>query len=135
MGSRTATGLLIAMIVAAALWYQRPTPGPASGALYPAELPSGRVGEPCEIFFEVAGSITPGSSFTLLAGALPAGLHLLPNPNAEAPGTAEANRPRITGTPTEAGTFTFRLRATTFGTQRPGLSAERDYEWLIRAAE
>ena len=66
----------------------------------------GRVGEPLELAFTYIGTPSNPASFQV-SGTLPPGLRYVPAPIA---GTIRSGTPAITGTPTQAGSFTIRVQ-------------------------
>ena len=90
----------------------------------PAQLPAAQVGQPYDVVIRVTHNRTPVDSVTLGGGALPAGLTL-----AKAPNGIGA---RIVGQPASAGTATFTVRVTCFGTNVSGQSGSRSYTLVVR---
>lgn len=90
----------------------------------PESLPAARVGEAYEVKIHVSGNSTPVGGVSISKGALPAGLQLV---KAE----EEENTLKITGIPTEAGTFTFTVSVWCFGTNHPGDTGEKEYSLVV----
>jgi len=100
-----------------------PDSRPALGFV-PAQLPAAQVGQPYDVLIRVTHTRTPVDSAALGGGALPAGLTL-----EKAPGGVGA---RIVGKPTVAGTASFTVSVTCFGTNVTGQSGSQRYTLVVR---
>lgn len=91
----------------------------------PATLPNGQVGVDYEVEIFVSDNVTPLNSVDVSDGALPAGLELV-----FVDGEDSA---KISGTPQEAGTFTFTVFVSCKGTMVGGQTAEMEYQIVVDA--
>jgi hypothetical protein len=106
-----------------------PTPtldfGPTHGPLTvsPAVLPHAKQGQAYEVEIKISHNDTPVGSMGIGEGKLPAGLtfEFLNGQNAA----------RISGTPSEQGTFKFRLAGWCYGTMVSGQTIDKDYEIVV----
>ncbi len=89
----------------------------------PPELPAGVVGAPYRAEISVTGEETPVGEVSVASGQLPPGLALK--------FTRDAEVSVIDGTPTGAGTYSFTLRAWSFGTNEPGQGGSKPYRIVI----
>ncbi len=89
----------------------------------PASLPAGRTGVPYEATIRVVGHVTPVIGFVIAEGSLPGGLTLEYH--------ERDDFARITGTPTQAGTFTFKLTAYCQGTNVSGQMGENEFTMVV----
>ncbi len=99
--------------------------GPTGGPLKftPENLPEAQVGNAYETKIEISLNNTPVGDFSISEGTLPEGLEF-----SFLEGEDAAS---ITGTPTEAGTFTFTVSAWCFGTQVSGQTGEKTYSLTV----
>ena len=85
----------------------------------PAQLPAAQLGVPYEATITVQGNVTPMFLFDIVEGSLPDGL------------TWEYHEhddfAKISGTPSRAGTFTFKVSASCLGTNVSGQTGEIEY--------
>ena len=114
-----AVGVLTTLLVAGCNDGDRPALG-----FEPAQLPVAHVGQPYDVVIRVTHNRTPVDSAALGGGALPAGLVLEKAPNGVGA--------HIVGRPTAAGTSSFTLRVTCFGTNVTGQSGSRSYTLDVR---
>ena len=89
----------------------------------PDKLPDAQVGVPYEVTISISQNRTPAGDISLSEGMLPPGLELV---YVKAEDTA-----KITGTPTEAGTFTFTISVWCFGTNEAGQTGEKQYTIVV----
>jgi len=90
----------------------------------PPSMPAAKVGTPYEVEIKVSENRTPVGDFSVAPDALPPGLELV---IVEAvPDTA-----KITGTPTQAGTYTFTISVWCYGTNVSGQRGEKDYTIVV----
>ncbi len=85
----------------------------------PASLPAAQVGVPYDVKVTVTQNVTPAGQFSISEGALPKGLTMEK--------VQDENSARISGTPEEAGTFTFKIYVWCYGTNVNGQSGEMSY--------
>lgn len=85
----------------------------------PAQLPAARVGVPYEATVRVQGNVTPVFLFGVAEGSLPDGLRWEYHEHDDFA--------KISGAPTRAGTFTFKLSASCLGTNVSGQTGEIEY--------
>ncbi len=85
----------------------------------PDLLPDAQVGVPYEVTISISQNRTPAGDFSLSEGALPPGLELV---YVQAEDTA-----KITGTPTQAGTFAFTISVWCYGTSVNGQTGDKQY--------
>jgi hypothetical protein len=100
--------------------------GPTGGPLKftPDTLPEAQVGTAYEAKIIISLNNTPVGDFSISEGTLPEGLEFTFLEGEDAA--------TITGTPTEAGTFTFSVSAWCFGTQVSGQTGDKDYTIVVK---
>ena len=100
--------------------------GPQRGPLQfqPNVLPAAQAGVPYEAKVAISGNVTPAGQFSVPEGALPPGLALET--------LKGENTGRIFGTPTQAGTFKFKIFVWCFGTNISGQTGEKDYTLVVK---
>lgn len=116
-----AAGGVLTMLLAAGC-HDGPGSRPALG-FEPAQLPAAQVGKPYDVLIRVTHNQTPVDSAQLVSGALPAGLTLEKAPNGVGA--------RVVGRPVHAGTVSFTVRVTCFGTNVTGQSGSRSYTLVV----
>lgn len=121
MAGAVARAVLAMLLVAGC--HVGPGGRPALG-FAPPNLPTAQVGQPYDVVIRVTHNRTPVDSAVLAGGALPPGLVL-----EKAPGGVGA---RVFGQPTRAGTASFTVRVTCFGTNVTGQSGSRSYTLVVR---
>jgi hypothetical protein len=112
-------GLLLAAALLACRGGQRP-----ALVFAPADLPEAQAGQAYSATVTVSGNVTPVGDMFVESGALPAGLQLSFD---ETSRTA-----KISGTPTESGTFKFTVGAWCLGTNVSGQTGQREYELVVK---
>ena len=90
----------------------------------PAALPDAQVGVPYETRISISDNATPAGAFSISEGTLPGGLTMEKVEGEDAA--------RITGTPQEAGTFTFRVFVWCYGTNVSGQVGEKAYSLTVK---
>jgi hypothetical protein len=90
----------------------------------PPTLPPAQLGVPYEVEIKISENRTPAGDFSVAPDALPPGLELIKVE--DVPDTA-----RITGTPTQAGTYTFTISVWCYGTNVSGQTGEKDYTLVV----
>ncbi len=90
----------------------------------PAVLPDAQVGVPYEAKVSISDYATPAGDFSISEGTLPGGLTL-----EKIEGESAA---RISGTPQEAGSFTFRIFVWCYGTNVSGQVGEKEYTLTVQ---
>lgn len=90
----------------------------------PAELPAAQVGVPYEAVIRVQGNVTPTFIFSVAEENLPDGLTW--------EYVQHDDFAKITGTPTRAGTFTFKVSVYCLGTNVSGQTGEMEYKIEVR---
>ncbi len=90
----------------------------------PAVLPDAQVGVPYEAKVSISDNATPAGDFSISDGTLPGGLTL-----EKVEGESAA---RISGTPQEAGTFTFKIFVWCYGTNVSGQVGEKEYTLTVQ---
>ena len=90
----------------------------------PDTLPGAQLGRSYAVTISVSGNETPLFSLRVERGSLPPGLSLT-HQAAQSVGLLE-------GTPTQAGSFAFSIRASCFGTNRPGQEGIKDYLLVVQ---
>jgi hypothetical protein len=96
---------------------------PATLSFAPDQLPAGQAGTAYRVTIGVSGNRTPVFQMTVAAGELPRGLKLK-----QVSGTDTA---LLSGTPREAGSFPFTVRASCLGTNTSGQSGEHAYVLVV----
>lgn len=89
----------------------------------PDQLPDAQAGVPYEATIRISQNRTPAGSISISEGTLPLGLELV---YTQAEDTA-----KITGTPTQAGTYTFTISVWCFGTNISGQTGEKQYTLVV----
>jgi hypothetical protein len=99
---------------------------PSSGALTlePGRMPDAQVSVGYEAKIHVTQNRTPVGDFSLAKGALPAGLELIKV-------EGEEDTAKISGVPTQAGTFTFTVSVWCYGTNVSGQTGEMEYRIIV----
>lgn len=92
----------------------------------PDELPGSRAGDYYEASIQIGNNRTPAGGYDLAEGLLPPGLAL--------EYVQEDYSARISGTPTQAGTYTFTLSVWCFGTMESGQTGEKQYSIIVSDA-
>ena len=101
------------------------TSGPPPLAFSPETLSDATVGVAYDATITVSGNVTPVFLFSVDNGSLPPGLEIK-----LVEGSTSAGH--IFGTPQAAGTFTFTVGATCFGTNVNGQTGSRPYTLVVR---
>jgi len=91
----------------------------------PTTLPDAQVGAPYAVTITVSQARTPVGGAFVDEGALPAGLDL-------ALAKDPADTIRITGTPTVAGSYSFRVSVWCYGTQVAGETGNQEYTLVVK---
>jgi hypothetical protein len=125
--------LMLSVTIACSLFVPKVQPtdepeldfGPTGGPLkfIPENVPNAQIDEAYEAEIHVTLNNTPVGDIAISDGALPTGLEL-----AKVDGEDTA---RISGTPTEAGTFTFTVSAWCYGTQVSGQTGDKEYTIVV----
>jgi hypothetical protein len=89
----------------------------------PDSLPTGQVGVGYEVDIHVSDNVTPVYAVSISNGTLPAGLELV--------FVDGVDGAKITGAPEEAGTFTFTISVSCFGTMVSGQTGEKEYKIIV----
>ncbi len=91
----------------------------------PDQLPEAQVGVAYDVEIHVSQTRTPVDIFGIADESLPSGLKFEKVEDVE-------NTAKITGVPTQAGTFTFKISARCYGTNVPGQKGEKEYSIVVR---
>ncbi len=100
--------------------------GPSRGPLtfQPETLPAAQTGVPYESKITISGNATPAGEFSISEGTLPPGLTLE---------TVETDHSaRISGTPEQPGTYSFKVYVWCYGTNVSGQEGEKDYTLVVK---
>ncbi len=97
--------------------------GVAALKFAPDTLPDAQLNTPYEAEIQVTQNNTPVGAFSIAKGTLPAGLELV-----KVQGKDQA---KISGTPTESGTFTFTVSVWCYGTNVSGQTGEKEYRIVV----
>ena len=89
----------------------------------PDQLSEIRVGQPYQVDILVAGNVTPVGNYSISEGALPTGLTLGMDENLRIG--------RISGTPTQAGTYKFTVSVWCLGTNVNGQTGDKQYTLVV----
>ena len=89
----------------------------------PDQMPEARTGIPYKVEILISGNATPVGNYSVSVGALPPGLELI---MAEQLHTA-----RISGTPTQAGTYQFTVSVWCYGTNVSGQTGDKQYALVV----
>lgn len=98
------------------------TPRPALEFM-PDKLPAARLGQPYQVDILVARNVTPVGNYGIADGALPPGLQLTMDQTTRIG--------RISGTPTQAGTYKFTVSVWCLGTNVNGQTGEKQYNLIV----
>ena len=98
------------------------TPRPAL-EFKPDQLPAAHLGQAYQVDILVAGNETPVGNYSISAGALPPGLQLVMDQTLRIG--------RITGTPSQAGTFKFTVSVWCLGTNVSGQTGDKQYLLVV----
>jgi hypothetical protein len=90
----------------------------------PAVLPDAQVGVPYEAKVSISDNATPAGEFSISEGTLPGGLTFEKIEGEDAA--------RISGTPQEAGAFTFKVFVWCYGTNVSGQVGEKEYTLTVK---
>lgn len=90
----------------------------------PAVLPDAQVGVPYEAKVSISDNATPAGEFSISEGTLPGGLTFEKIEGEDAA--------RISGTPQEAGGFTFKVFVWCYGTNVSGQVGEKEYTLTVK---
>ncbi len=90
----------------------------------PEVLPAAQVGAAYEARVTISDNATPAGQFSVSEGALPPGLTLET--------LKGENTARIFGTPTQAGTFKFKIFVWCYGTNISGQTGEKEYTLVVK---
>ncbi len=112
-------GILLLSTMACMLF--TPPRGPLQFA--PTALPDAQVGVPYEAKVSISDNATPAGEFSISEGTLPGGLTLEKVEGEDAA--------RISGTPQEAGAFTFKIFVWCYGTNVSGQVGEKEYTLTV----
>jgi hypothetical protein len=89
----------------------------------PDKLPGAQVGHPYNLEILISRNVTPVGNFSISDGALPPGLELLMD--------EQLHTARITGTPSQSGTFKFTVSVWCYGTNVNGQTGEKQYALVV----
>jgi hypothetical protein len=89
----------------------------------PDTLPDAQIDVSYETEIQVTQNKTPVGEFSISKGALPAGLELIK--------VVGKDQAKISGIPTEAGTFTFTVSVWCYGTNVSGQTGEKEYSIVV----
>ncbi|MGB8215636.1 MAG: Ig domain-containing protein [Anaerolineales bacterium] len=98
------------------------TPRPAL-VFTPDQMPEARVGQPYHAEILISGNVTPVGNYSISAGALPPGLALVMD--------QQLRIGRISGTPTQPGTYSFTVNVWCYGTNISGQTGEKQYTLVV----
>ena len=98
------------------------TPRPALEFL-PDKMPDAQVGHPYEVEILIARNETPVGNYSISVGTLPPGLELVVDD--------QLRTAKITGIPSQAGTFAFTVSVWCLGTNVNGQTGEKQYTLLV----
>jgi hypothetical protein len=90
----------------------------------PDTLPAAQMDAPYTAEIHVTQNNTPVGEFSISTGALPAGLELVK--------VEGQDRAKISGAPTESGTFTFTVSVWCYGTNVNGQTGEKEYTIIVQ---
>ena len=89
----------------------------------PDQLPEVQVGQPYQVNILISGNVTPVGNYSISEGALPPGLTLVMDKTLRIG--------RISGTPTQAGTFKFTVSVWCLGTNVNGQTGAKQYTLVV----
>ena len=98
------------------------TPRPALQFL-PDQMPEARTGFPYEVEILISGNATPVGNYSISSGALPPGLELIMD--------EQLHIARISGTPTQTGSYKFTVSVWCYGTNVSGQTGDKQYTLVV----
>ena len=98
------------------------TPRPAL-QLLPEKMPDAKVGSLYKVEFVITGNVTPVGNYSISAGALPPGLELIME--------EQLHTARISGTPTQSGSYHFIVSVWCYGTNVSGQTGDKQYTLVV----
>ncbi|HEY5138028.1 MAG TPA: putative Ig domain-containing protein [Methylococcales bacterium] len=98
------------------------TPRPALQFL-PDKMPDAKVGSLYIVEFVITGNVTPVGNYSISAGALPPGLELIME--------EQLHTARISGTPTQSGSYNFIVSVWCYGTNVSGQTGDKQYTLVV----
>ncbi|MGD0752412.1 MAG: Ig domain-containing protein [Anaerolineales bacterium] len=98
------------------------TPRPALEFL-PDQMPAAKVGQPYQVDIQIARNVTPAGIYSITDGKLPPGLKLVSD--------RDLQIGRISGTPSQAGTYKFTVSVWCLGTNTGGQTGEKQYTLVV----
>ena len=96
---------------------------PAALEFKPDQLPTAKVGQPYQVDILIARNVTPVDNYSISDGALPPGLNLVMD--------RTLRIGRISGNPSQAGTYQFTVSVWCLGTNIPGQSGDKLYTLVV----
>ena len=112
----------LAMLLGSTFCILSPVARPALQFL-PEKMPEARVGVPYKVDILITGNVTPVGNYSISDGALPTGLELVMD--------EQLHTARISGTPQQAGTFSFTVSVWCYGTNVSGQTGEKKYSLAV----
>ncbi len=116
--------LLVGVVLLSTLACMLFTPPRGPLKFDPAVLPDAQVGVPYEAKVSISDNATPAGEFSISEGTLPGGLTFEKIEGEDAA--------RISGTPQEAGAFTFKVFVWCYGTNVSGQVGEKEYTLTVK---
>ena len=99
------------------------TPRPAL-QFVPDQMPDAQMGIPYKVDVLISGNATPVGNYSISAGALPPGLELIMD--------EQLHTARISGTPTQAGSYQFTVSVWCYGTNVSGQTGDKKYMLVVK---
>jgi hypothetical protein len=96
---------------------------PPSLEFKPDQLPTARAGQPYHADILITQNVTPVDNFSITEGTLPPGLTLVMD--------RTVRIGRISGTPSQAGTYQFTVSVWCLGTNIPGQTGDKQYTLVV----
>jgi hypothetical protein len=110
----------LAVLLSSSFCIQTPRP---SLEFLPAQMPAAKVGQPYQVDIRIARNVTPVGFFSITDGSLPPGLNLVSE--------RDQQIGRISGSPSQAGTYTFTVSVYCLGTNVGGQTGEMQYTLVV----
>lgn len=114
--------ILAGLVVFLSTTFCNLTPRPALQFM-PDQMPDAQTGIPYKVEILIFGNATPVGNYSISAGALPPGLELIME--------EQLHTARISGTPTQSGSYQFTVSIWCYGTNVSGQTRDKQYTLVV----